>query len=230
MKNSSGFVPKEKVITEELEFIHQAIFTDPDDQSGWFYHLWLLDQITDQDPLALISAWPSRNSEIILSSNSSVLPIILYFNKSVEYVDSRMVSVESIFTKKDSLVWKPVILNSEEARCFVTYLNINIPELDLNSPEHYSVKVTVRDASSYEFFLKIIPNIRQIDMFLWDDDNFSRVDCLPTELSTSQNSESEISEWCSKTVSGEIILFQELVSEINWWVFSLTHFLYLLMN
>ncbi|CAI9781256.1 unnamed protein product [Fraxinus pennsylvanica] len=35
---------KESVLEEEFEFVRNALFTDPDDQSGWFYHLWLLDQ------------------------------------------------------------------------------------------------------------------------------------------------------------------------------------------
>ena len=27
---------------KELEIIHQAIFTEPDDQSSWLYHKWLV--------------------------------------------------------------------------------------------------------------------------------------------------------------------------------------------
>ena len=33
------------VLAEELAMIKEAIFTEPDDQSPWFYHRWLISQL-----------------------------------------------------------------------------------------------------------------------------------------------------------------------------------------
>ena len=31
---------------EEFALVKQALFTEPDDQSGWLYHRWLVGQVT----------------------------------------------------------------------------------------------------------------------------------------------------------------------------------------
>lgn len=154
-----GFFPKEKVLNEEYEFVQQALFTDPDDQSGWFYHLWLLDQTVKADAPLLISSWPARDSNLILlgdrclddcalsafntfRSDSGTIPLILYFNQAVEGVNSHTVSVESVLNTKGELTWKPLSTNnSQTAQVWVTHLNY--PEVKLHSSEAYPVEVRV---------------------------------------------------------------------------------------
>ncbi|XWS21397.1 hypothetical protein CRYUN_Cryun30bG0051700 [Craigia yunnanensis] len=154
-KKAEGFLSKENVLPEEYEFIHQAIFTDPDDQSGWFYHLWLLDQTVKTDSPLLVSSWPSHGSDILLMvdrchnvsafspfttlhSDSGSFPIVLYFNQSVEGVSSFTVTVESGFNKSEDLVWKPLsVSNSQAAQVWVAHLKFSTSEL------HSSVEIRV---------------------------------------------------------------------------------------
>ncbi|KAK6277735.1 hypothetical protein POUND7_018058 [Theobroma cacao] len=154
-KNAEGFLSKEKVLPEEYEFIHQAIFTDPDDQSGWYYHLWLLDQTVKDDSPLLVSSWPAHGSDLFLlgdrchngsafspfttlHSDSGSFPVVLYFNQSVEGVSSSTVTVESGFNKNEDLVWKPLSAsNSQTAQVWVAHLKFPTSEF------HSSVEVSV---------------------------------------------------------------------------------------
>ncbi|KAL4297426.1 hypothetical protein GQ457_12G016700 [Hibiscus cannabinus] len=146
-KKAEGFLLKENVLPEEYEFIHQAIFTDPDDQSGWFYNLWLLDQTVTTDSPLLVSTWPTCGSDVLimgdgcqngsfspfttLLSDSGSFPIILYFNQPVEGVNSSTVTIECGFDKNGYLHWEPLsVSNSQAAQVWVAHLKFPTPELD----------------------------------------------------------------------------------------------------
>nr|CAD1832068.1 unnamed protein product [Ananas comosus var. bracteatus] len=155
-KKANGFESKEKILSEELELVRQALFTDPSDQSGWFYHLWLLDQTCSGDQLKLISSWPIHQSKLVLpivkekdNCNSflypfqrETLPIVLYFNKPVKGITSSTVMVSSELAKNEDLTWKPLLAsNSGEANCWATYLMIL--EGNCSTSQTFSVEVEV---------------------------------------------------------------------------------------
>ena len=145
-RKAEGYFPKENILEEEFELVHNAIFTDPDDQSGWFYHLWLIDQTVKIDDPLLVSSWPSHGANIVLRrkkglqgcdlsllnnalSDTGILPVILYFNQAVEGVNSSTVTVKSKLLMED-LVWKPLSTNmSNTAQVWVVYLNLGTVEL-----------------------------------------------------------------------------------------------------
>ncbi|XP_020580824.1 geranylgeranyl transferase type-2 subunit alpha 1 isoform X2 [Phalaenopsis equestris] len=158
-KKAPGFVDRESILTKEYDLVSQALFTDPSDQSGWFYHLWLLDQTVTPNEVLLISSWPSHGSDWVLSVNGDAtickpskpictgyyfmntgkLPIVLYFNQTVKGVNSSSVTVNSIFVKNENLVWRPLPPSkSQEAACWVTYLQI--PDV-LSDSKAYVVEV-----------------------------------------------------------------------------------------
>ncbi|KAK6942063.1 Protein prenyltransferase, alpha subunit [Dillenia turbinata] len=154
-----GFSPKEKVLTEEFELVHQAIFTDEDDQSGWFYHLWLLDQTINLDVPLLISSWPAHGSDLTATvdgyledcscfssmgfySKTRKFPLVLYFNHPVEGVSPSTVEVNYAFSAKNEFIWTPLSRNnSGTARAWVTHLNF--PDVKVDSSNTYSVEVSL---------------------------------------------------------------------------------------
>ncbi|CAL5428128.1 unnamed protein product [Camellia sinensis] len=69
-KRAQGSFSKEEVLTEEYDLVHQALFTDPDDQSGWFYHLWLLEQTVKVENPLLVSTWPLHGSNLNVSADN----------------------------------------------------------------------------------------------------------------------------------------------------------------
>ncbi|KAK1555126.1 hypothetical protein Q3G72_022289 [Acer saccharum] len=151
-KKADGFLLKEKVLPEEYEFVHQALFTDPDDQSGWFYHLWLLDQTVKVDSPLLVSSWPSHGYDLMLlgdscpsspftcfHSDSGTFPLVLYFNQAVEGVNSSTVSVDCELNTIKDLIWKPLSANnSRTSQVWVTQLNF----IDVE-PKAYPVEVSL---------------------------------------------------------------------------------------
>ncbi|KAM1014256.1 hypothetical protein TB2_044097 [Malus domestica] len=157
-KKAEGFFPKAKVLNNEYEHVHDAIFTDPDDQSGWFYYTWLLDQTVKTDAPLLVSSWPAHGSSVILSRNrhssdcssspfdsfrsdSGTVPLLIYFNQAVEGVNSSSITIESSFCTKD-LIWKPVLQNNSQlSQVWVTH--IKFPNAKSHSSEAYQLKVSV---------------------------------------------------------------------------------------
>uniref|UniRef100_A0A0E0AD94 Geranylgeranyl transferase type-2 subunit alpha n=1 Tax=Oryza glumipatula TaxID=40148 RepID=A0A0E0AD94_9ORYZ len=154
IKQSKGFESKQKIFSEEFELVTQALFTDPSDQSGWFYHLWLLAQTSSPENPQLIASWPSNGSNLSLSSLSSIccyslkegiLPIVLYFNEPVKGLSSSSVSLNSDLVVSKNIQWRPLsVTDSGHSNCWVTYLEVS--NLECNSLQQFSVEVSITNS------------------------------------------------------------------------------------
>ncbi|KAI7995651.1 Geranylgeranyl transferase type-2 subunit alpha 1 [Camellia lanceoleosa] len=158
-KRAQESFSKEKVLTEEYDLVHQAFFTDPDDQSGWFYHLWLLEQTVKVENPLLVSTWPPHGSDLNVSAdgfldtcasspvtgfhlNSGIIPLILYFNEAVEGVSSSTITVQSVHNTNKDLIWSPLSTNnSGSSQAWVTHLTFHVK--DLHSLQTHPVKVSL---------------------------------------------------------------------------------------
>ncbi|KAI3981049.1 hypothetical protein MKX01_036595 [Papaver californicum] len=251
-QKTHGFESKEKVLSEEYELVHQATFTDPDDQSGWFYHYWLLHQtITPEAPL-LLSSWPSHGSDLILSTDRNfegcmssphtsfcldkeAFPLILYFNQSVKGVNSSTVDIKFTFVKNEDVSWKPLSTkNSGYADAWIYQVEVSVGHsqgIISSSGSNYSFP------SRFAFTTRLGVGKRDgeggvgIEKVVWTDSSFHTDLALLEELSHMLSSDRiriikdqdpTPSTWQIESIITEIALLRELLLEVNCKIGKLT--------
>ncbi|KAF3790154.1 Geranylgeranyl transferase type-2 subunit alpha [Nymphaea thermarum] len=159
-QEAEGHLSKEQTLAGEFELVDGAIFTDPDDQSAWFYHLWLLDETTQSDIPILTASWPPPGSNLTLAADAELgvyvsspykcffprqgdFPLLLHFNQPVEMISNSVVTVKCMALKNENLVWRPLSTsNMEKAISWITYLSF--PDEFLNNQNVYTVEVALR--------------------------------------------------------------------------------------
>ncbi|OEL17954.1 Geranylgeranyl transferase type-2 subunit alpha 1 [Dichanthelium oligosanthes] len=159
IQQSKGFESKQKIFSEEFELVTQALFTDPSDQSGWFYHLWLLAQTSTPENPQLIASWPCNGAKLSFSlakekveqsTVSSIwchslkertVPIVLYFNEPVKGLNQSSVKLKSDLEFGKDIHWRALsVTDSGYSNCWATYLQI---ANECSSSQQYSVDVGI---------------------------------------------------------------------------------------
>ncbi|CAL5430543.1 unnamed protein product [Camellia sinensis] len=245
-KRAQGSFSKEKVLTEEYDLVHQALFTNPDNQSGWFYHLWLLEQtVKVENPLLVL---PGHLMVLILMYQQMVSWILVLhlLSQAVEGVSSSTITVQSVHNTNKDLIWSPLSTNnSGSSQAWVTHLTFH--KENLHSLQTHPVKVNLGHSQGimslsgfhhclpthFEFTVLIQPHgsqhaeMESAEMISWGDENFHTGETHlqePTQiknfdqLRNSEVNESTASKWSAETIVNEIALFRELLSEINWYL------------
>ena len=163
IQQSKGFESKQEIFSEEFGLVTNALFTDPSDQSGWFYHLWLLAQTSSPENPQLIASWPCNDAKLSLfpirksddlnmvSSSSSIccyslkdrtVPIVLYFDEPVKGLNPSNVKLNSDLVIGKDIQWRPLsVTDSGHSNCWVTYLEITNKEC--SSSQQFSVDVSI---------------------------------------------------------------------------------------
>ncbi|KAH9297565.1 hypothetical protein KI387_029247 [Taxus chinensis] len=163
LKNKSEEINTQQKLTEEYELVQQALFTDSDDQSGWFYHLWLVGQTIAPNGPRVEATWPSNGSKVIVEFHeqshiyaafdnpfgtdhcflSEGIPLILHFSEPVKGVNSSTIMIDSLLPESDHLHWTPLSTNGLQAKTWVAMLRL--PPYSSSSGT-YAVEVIVQDS------------------------------------------------------------------------------------
>ncbi|KAL6873789.1 hypothetical protein ACP4OV_013871 [Aristida adscensionis] len=228
MQQSKGFESKQKIFSEEFELVTNALFTDPCDQSGWFYHLWLLAQTSTPENPQLIASWPSNGAKLssslvrenveqnTLSSvwcyslKERIVPIVLYFDEPVKGLSPSNVQLKPDLVFAKDICWRPLsVTDSGYSSCWATHLEITN---GYNSSQQFSVEVSIPCSDD-------IVGADNIDPFddpiSWDcsesfqphgNHSFIHLDQLKISCALVQ----EDSNWHLERLSDEIELFREL--------------------
>ncbi|KAK9080846.1 hypothetical protein SSX86_000605 [Deinandra increscens subsp. villosa] len=231
-KKVEGYFPKEIFLKEEYEFVRNAVFTDPDDQSGWFYHLWLLDQTVKVDMPNLVSSWPPHGSEI----TKTTFPVILLFNEPVEGVNLHTVSVQVENDITKNTTWSP--LSANKFKCGQAWLtHLTIPPGEFNSSKIFQVKISSEYPQgiislngvpcsrnwSFAFGVSVCHDVQPEGHSLrisMGEENFSTIDVnsnmmnfLKSNFDLATDYEQPTSsKWKSELIASEIDQYRELLS------------------
>ncbi|XP_071717617.1 geranylgeranyl transferase type-2 subunit alpha 1-like [Rutidosis leptorrhynchoides] len=131
-KKVKGYFPKEKFLSEEFDFVRSAVFTDPNDQCGWFYHLWLLDQTikvhtnVNMMPLLTSLIWMTEMIDKEIYHYRTLLsPVVTKSEKDERSRGLFLSKTNALWlAEADNMINLAAIKKEEEAKCKIAMLTL----------------------------------------------------------------------------------------------------------
>ncbi|KAI5084290.1 hypothetical protein GOP47_0000459 [Adiantum capillus-veneris] len=139
-----------KALTEEYDLVKQAFFTEPEDQSGWFYLVWLLSQTVIPSRPLLAGFWPPNGSSVALNLDAPCrtrYSVVLCFSVPVCGVNTETVSVRfssKVQISEFGLSWICVPDNSNSSKVWIADLADSCKSLDAGTFLTLDVEIGAR--------------------------------------------------------------------------------------
>ncbi|XP_021342299.1 geranylgeranyl transferase type-2 subunit alpha-like [Mizuhopecten yessoensis] len=161
---------QEDVLLKEFEVVQNAVFTDPDDQSAWFYQRWLLGR--GQKKLQICCVHVSRDLQ----------RIVVLLSRPVMMGQGHCLTV-SIDTTPVAGKWRTIT----GSRMYSTLWVIDLPDQSLPVDKQASIAVTLMDdryCTKFSEGLQLMPDQEET----WAVAEFKQGSRFSTELSAAATS------------------------------------------
>ncbi|VDP94573.1 unnamed protein product [Echinostoma caproni] len=152
-----SYTVEEAMPADELELVHNAIFTDPKDQSPWFYYWWLLGRGIRKAYLREVYVSRTLGRLVVIFTAAKPLSALKLLSVRIKVTPMTSVNVEPLELTVDDLGgWQSVLSENVSAvwwlpidpDSFSPYAPPSICSLFHSNPSHFDISVCIRNVEN----------------------------------------------------------------------------------